>query len=132
LLVLGFVTFIGFPAVPPWAAERWYGLLPGVLNRFSLVLKWHPLPFHGTPLFQIFHFRGDAVAAFPSEHAAFPMLELLVFSRLSARWLAPFAVWVAVVLFAVVYLGEHWVTDVLAGWLYAGAIFFAVRRVATR
>jgi membrane-associated phospholipid phosphatase len=35
--------------------------------------------------------------------------------------------WVLWVLFVVVYLGEHWVTDVLAGWLYAVILFLAIR-----
>jgi hypothetical protein len=129
LLVLGLITFIMFPAIPPWMASERYGAIPGVLNRFSLALRAHPLPFHGTPLFYLFRFRGDAVAAFPSEHAAFPMLELLAFSRCAGKWVAfSFGLWVLLVLFTIVYLGEHWVTDALAGWAYAIAIFWAVRR----
>jgi len=131
LLVLGFVTFIVFPAVPPWMASTWYGKLRGVYNGFGPVLKSHPLPFHGTPFFYVFKLGGDAVAAFPSEHAAFPLLEYLAFSRCIGRASLLFLLWVAWVLFIVVYLGEHWVTDVLAGWLYALVTFWAVRRMCT-
>ncbi|HEX6507259.1 MAG TPA: phosphatase PAP2 family protein, partial [Chloroflexota bacterium] len=73
LLVLGFVTFILFPAIPPWLSSRWYHSPPGVFNGFGPVLHAHPLPFHGTPIFYFFHLSGDSVAAFPSEHAAFPL-----------------------------------------------------------
>jgi len=143
LLVLGFVTFILFPAVPPWLAGeplRHVGnqyvrsagghiYLPGVFNGFSPVLHNHPLPFHGTPIFYVFHFVGDRVAAFPSEHAAFPLLECLAFACIS-RWVAAgLAIWVLLIFCTIVYLGEHWVTDALAGYLYAVAIWSGVRLI---
>lgn len=130
LLVLGFLTFILIPAVPPWMASTWYGRLPHVFNGFGPVLRWHPLPFHGTPLFYLFKLRGDAVAAFPSEHAAFPLLECLAFSRVFRRGWLPLLLWVGWTLFVIVYLGEHWVTDAVAGWLYAVIIFWAVRSLS--
>jgi hypothetical protein len=133
LLVVGFLVFIAFPAVPPWMASTRLHRLPHVINGFGPVLHAHPLPFHGTPIFYLFHFRGDAVAAFPSEHAAFPFLELLVFSRFRKNWLTIFlGLWVLWVLFVVVYLGEHWVTDALAGWLLAGMCFAVSRFDAIR
>jgi hypothetical protein len=130
LLVLGFLTFIFFPAVPPWLAAQQYGKLPSVFNGFSAVLHWHPLPFHGTPLFYIFKFKGDAIAAFPSEHAAFPVLELLAFSRCTGkRVLGALVLWNLFVLFTIVYLGEHWIADALAGYVFAIAIFAFVLAV---
>jgi hypothetical protein len=162
LLVVGLITFIVFPAVPPWMAawplvgfhgqylRPWYAapagypgglhaawkhahvLLPGVANGFNAVLKSYPLPFHGTPLFYIFKFRGDSVAAFPSEHAAFPMLELLAFRAVTRRFWYVVAVWVLFVLFTIVFLGEHWVTDALVGYLYALVIWGAVRWFSAR
>lgn len=131
LLVLGFVTFIFLPAIPPWLAASRYHKLPGVYNGFGPVLRAIPYPFHGTPIFYEFKLRGDAVAAFPSEHAAFPVLEYLAFSRLAPRLALLFLLWVALVLFSVVYLGEHWVTDVIAGWLYAIGIFYLVRALTS-
>ena len=156
LLVLGFITFIVFPAVPPWLAayqlvhlhgqyfstRDWPALrsigithpvqyiqahghvyLPGIVNRFGPVLAAHPLPFHGTPIFYVFKLAGDKVAAFPSEHAAFPLLELLAVRLVSKRAAVFFGGWVLAVFFSVIYLGEHWVTDVLAGWVFSLVIF---------
>lgn len=132
LLVLGFITFIVYPAIPPWLAASEYGRLPGVENLFGRVLRWHPLPFHGTPIFYVFKLVGDPVAAMPSEHAAFPMLEFLAFARFGRTVAVLFALWVLAVLFSIIYLGEHWVTDALAGWLYAIVIFAAVSLLTGR
>jgi membrane-associated phospholipid phosphatase len=129
LLILGYVTFILFPAIPPWMASGRYHRIPNVVNQFGPVLHAHPLPFHGSPIFKIFNLQGDPVAAFPSEHAAFPLLELLAFRCVIGKKAIWLILWIAAVVLAVLYLGEHWFVDVLAGWLYAAVIFFAVRRV---
>ena len=132
LLVLGFITFIVFPAIPPWLAASRYHRVTGVINRFGPVLRAHPLPFHGTPIFYIFRLSGDAIAAFPSEHAAFPLLELLAFSSTCGRKVTALLIlWVAWVLFSVVYLGEQWVTDALAGYVYAIILWRLVAKVST-
>ena len=123
LLVLGFITFILFPAMPPWLSSLRYGRPHDVFNGFNPFVHAHPLPFHGTPIFYVFKLTGDAVAAFPSEHAAFPLLEYLAFRAAIGRPARPFLLWVGFVLFVVVYLGEHWVTDAIAGYIYALAIW---------
>jgi membrane-associated phospholipid phosphatase len=63
------------------------------------------------------------VAAIPSLHAAYPLLLLLFawrFFGLRALVLAPY---VAGVWLAVVYMGEHYVFDVLVGAAYSVAAF---------
>lgn len=129
LLVLGFITFIVFPAMPPWLSSLRYDRPHGVFNGFNRVVHWHPLPFHGTPIFYVWRLTGDAVAAFPSEHAAFPLLEYLALRAAIGRRATPFLFWVGFVLFTVVYLGEHWAIDVLAGYAYAASIWIAVARL---
>lgn len=157
LLVLGMVTFIVFPAVPPWMASKplvsfhgkylypWVAaaggypgglqaawahahvFLRGVTNGFGLVLRAYPVPFHGAPLFYLFNLRGDAVAAFPSEHAAMPLLELLAFRVAAPKVAYLLGIWIALVWLSILFLGEHWVTDALAGTVYALVAWFLVR-----
>ena len=83
---------------------------------------------------------GNPVAAFPSLHSAYPLLAFL-FAR--TRW--PRAslillVWAAAIWFSVVYLGHHYVIDVVAGIAVRGRRLCgpaepdaqAVRRLARR
>jgi hypothetical protein len=66
------------------------------------------------------------VAAFPSLHAAYPFLAFLFARRAFGRagWLM--AAYTACVWFAIVYLGEHWVVDIVGGVAYAMAAYVAV------
>ena len=93
-----FVTFILFPATPPWWATE-YGYLtngPVTLTHFmfpSLALVASPNP----------------VAAFPSLHAAYPVYIALWGTMAWGRraqwlWILPLGV-----AFAAVYLGHHYV-----------------------
>jgi membrane-associated phospholipid phosphatase len=50
----------------------------------------------------------------------------------SKRVALGFVLWVVAVLFTILYLGEHWVTDALAGWIYGLVIFAGVHWYATR
>jgi len=63
---------------------------------------------------------ANAVAAMPSLHTAFALLVVVVLWPYVRRWWAR-AVLVAFPLamtFTLVYGGEHYVIDVLAGWAY--------------
>jgi membrane-associated phospholipid phosphatase len=131
LLILGFITFILFPAMPPWLSSLRFDQPHDVFNGFNPVLHAHPLPFHGTPIFYFFKLTGDAVAALPSEHAAFPLLEYLALRAAVGRRAWPWLLWVGFVLFSIVYLGEHWVTDAIAGYIYAGVIWVFITRVTS-
>jgi len=72
--------------------------------------------------------------AIPSLHAAYPFLVLLFAVKFFRRRGLIVLPYVAIVWFAVIYLGEHYATDVLIGAAYATAAFFAgplaVRAVA--
>ena len=73
-------------------------------------------------------------AAFPSIHAAFPLIGFLVIRkyRLPAWLLYLETVRVVGVWFMIVYTGEHYVVDVLAGIAYALAAWWLVQRLRDR
>jgi hypothetical protein len=117
-LVLGEITFMLAPSAPPWLASQ-HGYLPPIHHLLKQTLA-------GMHLTGIATIDGDPrhyniVAAFPSLHAAFPVITLLVARRFGMpRWVQLlFALQALGVAFAIVYTGEHYVTDVLAGVLYA-------------
>ncbi|HZU75939.1 MAG TPA: phosphatase PAP2 family protein, partial [Dehalococcoidia bacterium] len=119
LIYAGFTTYLVYPMAPPWYASN-LGRIPEVHKVLDAV-QWQGM---GDPVTLLSRFfQTDPIAAMPSMHAAFPVLVWLVLWRVWPRW-----GWIAVVYplamsFAVIYAGEHYLVDVLAGWLYAGAAF---------
>lgn len=119
LLLLSYgawVTFIIYPAAPPWMA------LPQVHKIIDVTLQAFPDKWD---LPSIYHnFNPNQVAAMPSLHAAYPLLVLLFalsFFKLKGLIFLPYvlATW-----FSLVYLGEHYVVDVIGGAIYAIIFFF--------
>jgi membrane-associated phospholipid phosphatase len=125
--VAGFVTYFLLPAVPPWLASR-YGDLQHTTRIVHAV--WSDLGLMGPA--KAFH--GDAryanpVAALPSLHAAWPFMVLLLLWRRVGRWRWAILAYNAVMILTLVYGSEHYVSDILVGWLYAGVTFVVVNRV---
>jgi membrane-associated phospholipid phosphatase len=112
------VVFLVAPTAPPWlAAQR--GLLPGV-ERIRLL--GGPLVSHGTVQRL---FDDNPVAAVPSLHAAYSLLVVLMVRQAWPR-LTPLAVAYALAMhFSVVYLGEHYVSDLVVGDVFA-AVAWAI------
>jgi membrane-associated phospholipid phosphatase len=113
-----FVVYVVLPVAPPWlASER--GLLPQVtrINEFTL----------GSSISFIYHvMTSNPVAAMPSLHAAFPFLGFLFAQRLLGWRAWPLFVYTVTVWLAVVYLGEHYVVDVVGGALWAFFFYWVV------
>jgi membrane-associated phospholipid phosphatase len=84
------------------------------------------LPIEGNVIFLYEHIRPNDVAAMPSLHAALPLLLALILWRLKRplAW-AGFA-YTAVLGFFLVYFGEHYVIDLVAGWALAGLVYWLV------
>ena len=65
----------------------------------------------------------NTVAAMPSLHAAYPFMLLLFFWSAGRRVRAALAVYTLAMAYALVYGGEHFVADILAGWALAGVAY---------
>jgi hypothetical protein len=128
LSMAAFVTFLLLPVAPPWWADK-YGYVTGVLhlrdNGFQGLTNFFGFSdyFYSYSLYSI---SSNDVAAFPSLHAAYPFLAFLFARRAfgKAGWLM--LAYTCCVWFAIVYLGEHWVFDIVGGVVYAVAAYFAV------
>ena len=65
--------------------------------------------------------------------AAYALLFLLLFWPFASRpWRLVLVAYTLVMAFALVYLAEHYVTDVLLGWIYAALSVIVVYRILDR
>lgn len=118
----GFLTFLVFPAAPPWLASD-KGLIEPIARVSSAV--WQAFGIHDFP--SVYNkISPNPVAAVPSLHAAYSLLFALFITRLfktNWRWLAwiyPLLIWVGTV-----YQGEHYAIDALIGIVYAAISYWA-------
>jgi len=130
LATAGFLTYVLFPAVPPWMAAADGHLAP--VRRLVGELWPHVGLAPAAALFERHQSFYNEVGALPSLHAAYPVV-LLAFFWGASRWvragLGLYALGMATTL---VYTGEHYVSDIVVGWAYAGASVAAVALVARR
>jgi membrane-associated phospholipid phosphatase len=131
LALMGFATYALFPAVPPWLASL-EGALEPTTRTIGLISAQVPVMDFAT-LFERGSEYANPVAAVPSLHAAYTLLFSLTLWRLVPRWartlLAAYPVAMA---FALVYTAEHYLVDVLLGWVYALVAVWLVERARTR
>ncbi|MGF1431567.1 phosphatase PAP2 family protein [Kitasatospora sp. LaBMicrA B282] len=131
LTFAGFATYILYPADPPWLTAQ-NGHLPDLTRVVSDVLTQSGLPRAGSIFENGSQFDND-VAAMPSLHAAYPMLLALFFWPTAGRKLRVLlAAYPLAMAFTLVYGAEHFVIDVLMGWLYAAAVYYGLSRVLDR
>jgi membrane-associated phospholipid phosphatase len=128
LALAGFVTYVLYPADPPWLAAR-HGSI-GRANR-TIAIVWHHVPIaHFGSLFEKGQSYANNVAAMPSLHAGYALLIVLYLWRLVPRWTRPLlALYAPAMAFSLVYSGEHYVVDCIAGWIYAVGTFAVVNLV---
>jgi len=122
LSFLGLFTYFAYPAAPPWWASK-FGLLPEVA-RIS-TRGWQAIGLHGAgSILNQGQWAGNPVAAMPSLHTAFALFVVVFFfSRVRRRWWPLLLAYPAAMTFTLVYTGEHYVIDVLVGWVYVGRAF---------
>ena len=130
LALMGFATYALFPAAPPWLASR-QGELDSTVRMIGPISG--ELPYVSfEALFERGSGYANPVAAVPSLHAADTLLIALVLGRSAGRLRPLLAAYPLAMAFALVYTAEHYVVDVLLGWLYALAAYAAVERIAGR
>lgn len=115
------ISYLLYPAAPPWLAAR-DGYLFGVTKILDYTLNFFPEKVSVPTIYH--HFTPNEVAAIPSMHAAYPLLVLLFALRFFGYKALFFTPYVFVVWFAIVYLGEHYVVDILFGVVYAFIFYF--------
>jgi hypothetical protein len=126
----GFVTYLLYPAMPPWLASR-----EAVLQPTAKIIDemWsHVGLANGTHVLSATGAFANPVAAVPSLHAAYPMLLLLFFWKSAPRWRWLLVTYTLAMGLTLVYTGEHYVIDILLGWLFATVVFVVGSRLLDR
>jgi len=116
---IAFITYLFWPSAPPWYEFSATRVPPGeVVHKIinETVDKLWGKNYIVTPLYS--KLNPNQFAAFPSLHAAFPMLAA-VYAWSRYRWLSGvLIVWSCCLVASIVYLGEHYVVDAVAGLAY--------------
>ncbi len=114
---LGFLTYVLYPAAPPWMVAQAGGI---PLHRVVVQVWSHVGLATASSLIEQGNAFYNQVAAVPSLHAAVSLLILLFFWRGARWWLrAILLAYVLAMAFILVDGGEHFVFDIIVGWLYA-------------
>lgn len=125
LCALAFLTYVVAPTAPPWLAQP-----QSVQHLMQDAVLRSGLPPALTWLYS--HHDYNLYAAFPSLHAGFPVLAAAAAWRRNRVAGVVLSLWAIVVWVTVVYLGEHYVADVVGGILYAALALVIVWLVQQR
>jgi len=128
LAYAGLVTFLLYPAAPPWLASL-VGYADGVKKVYYEISKTLSLMVLPSLYYWI---NANEVAAMPSLHAAFPLLISIFSVKLWGKkgWLV--FLYPIATAFSLVYLGEHYAVDVLLGFVYVLAVLAFVELIFKR
>jgi hypothetical protein len=123
LSFLAFVTYALYPAAPPWlASQTAHGLGPTakVIDEMWVHIGLRS----GASVFSGTSHLANPVAAVPSLHSAYPVLLVLFFWKSAGKWRWLLPLYPLAMGFTLVYAAEHYVFDILLGWLYAVVVYF--------
>lgn len=125
---IAFATYLFWPSAPPWYQLHDVVKINDRTNQALWDGRYAVSAIYAS-------FNPNRFAAFPSLHAAFPALAA-VYAWSRYRWLSVGLIgWTAGVVLSIVYLGEHYVVDALAGFVYVAVAtalvtaFFRWRRI---
>jgi membrane-associated phospholipid phosphatase len=113
--------FVLLPTMPPWLAsdEGLIGPVDRLIGPIGRAFPW----FDGSSLWESGLPLANDEAAFPSLHEGMTVLVVIMLWRRVPRWVRPLlAAYPVAMAFALVYSGEHYVTDLAAGVLLAFAV----------
>src|SRR3954453_10699082 len=123
LTLAAFLTYWLYPAQPPWLADAdTTRIVPAVWDLLGV--QTMQSTYENRSLV-------NTVAAMPSLHAAYPFMLLLFFWPAGRAVRIGLAAYALAMAFALVYGGEHYVADILAGWAMAGAAYTLIRFART-
>jgi len=123
---MGFITFVLFPAAPPWMSSELGYIEP--IERISSEV-WNVLGLSDFPTVYD-SISPNPVAAVPSLHAAWAaLLSILVFKIYGRRWGAASLLYPALIFVGTVYQGEHYVFDIFVGVFYAAIAYWLTPRL---
>jgi len=108
---IAFITYLFWPSAPPWYQVQ---SVYKIIDRTVQAL-W-PNQYYVSGIYH--SFNPNRFAAFPSLHAAFPALAAVYAWRRYRLLGIVLILWSLAVLLSIVYLGEHYVVDALAGYVY--------------
>lgn len=120
------ITYALYPAAPPWMASQAHLIAPitRVIPAVFLSLGVHSA---GSLIEHGYHYANN-VAAVPSLHSAFSLLIAITIWPRKRMWLRPLvALYPLAMGFALIYAGEHYLSDIVLGWMYTIGTLLAVR-----
>lgn len=128
LSFMALITYALYPASPPWLASG-EGFLPHVVRITPKLTRSL-----GVDLSRVMGSQKyvNRVAAVPSLHAATALLIALFFWSWTVRWRWLLVLYPVAMAVSLVYLGEHYASDVLLGWIYAVVVFVVGGRLYDR
>lgn len=128
LSLAGLVTYVAFPEAPPWLASK-DGVIGPVSRLSARGWIWLHAGHVQTLLANAQSGGSNPVAAMPSLHTAFAtLIALFLASRITSAWRYLLVLYPLAMAFTLVYCGEHYVLDLLAGVVYALAVHAGLQR----
>jgi PAP2 superfamily len=124
----GLITYALYPAAPPWMASQAHLIAP--ITRI-IPAVFHSLNLHSAgSLVEHGYQYANNVAAVPSLHAAFSLLVAITLWPRRRTWLRPFvALYPLAMAFSLIFAGEHYVSDIVLGWIYTIATLLAAKAI---